>query len=173
MRERETKNLMNEALALAKGQPDHSIPLARRLAQLKAEDLLPEHQGFGDQSAEGILSGTIGSELGKLGEIPDDRLTAIGWTKLQIVLRHIEGRDALDLVDLAEKHKAHKLKRMLPKDPLTEQSRCVILYFNPDQYADFENAVLANGGKRGRRGLSHKEEAVIAMISRLNSIHSM
>ncbi|MES0157570.1 hypothetical protein NKJ81_29000 [Mesorhizobium sp. M0018] len=164
---------MKEALVLSAAQPDHSIELARCLAELKANKLLPEFiAASGSSRRKSYYLAQIGRELEKLSGIPDDRLTAIGWTKLQIVLRHIDDRDALDLVELAEKHKAHELKRMLPKDPLVGHSRCVVLYFSPDQYADFEKAIVANGGKRSRRGLSHKEKALIAMIGRLNSIHS-
>lgn len=166
------KALIRHALELATEDKDRSIELARYLAEIQAMQPLTDfirHSGISRRKAYFLAE--IGRKLTAV-DATVDRLTKIGWTKLQIVLRHVEGRPSSELLDLAETHNAHQLKQMLPKKPPPSKSKCVVLYFSPGQYAAFRNAILEYGGKSSGRGLIGKEDAVIAMIGSLNSSHS-
>ncbi len=43
-------------------------------------------------------------------------------------------------------------------------SHCVLMYFSPKDYAEFENALVKHGGVRSGRGIQNKEEAVLRMV---------
>lgn len=166
------KTLVRRALGLAAEEKDRSIELAQCLAEIQAEQPLTDFiRRSGISRRKAYFLAEIGRKLTDV-DATVDRLTKIGWTKLQIVLRHVGGMPSSELLEFAETHTAHELKRMLPESPSASKSKCVILYFNPGQYAAFRKAILDHGGKSSGRGLIGKEEAVVAMIAGLNSARS-
>ncbi len=46
-------------------------------------------------------------------------------------------------------------------DNSLKNAHCVLMYFNPEQYAELEKALLKNGAERSGRGIVGKEEALI------------
>lgn len=163
------KDILQQALGLSRQPEDHSIELARCLAKLNIDAPLTD---FIVQSPiskrKAYYLAEVGKKLDELGAT-DERLEQIGWTKLHVISKHLEKRAPEELLDLAERHTVHELQQMLPDNPLeSRSSRCVILYFSPEQYADFEREVLAHGGEKSGRGLIHKENAVMAMIRKLD-----
>ena len=90
------------------------------------------------------------------------RLKKIGWTKLQIIGQHVTKDNVEELVSLAEQLKTKQLERKMQGDEPISNAHCVLMYFSPKQYAEFEEAVLKkNGAEPSGRGIVGKEEALI------------
>lgn len=101
----------------------------------------------------------------KLG-VDRNRLRAIGWTKLQIIGRHIDKINLEELLSLAETHTAYELNSLMRGEQPHPETRCVVHYFTPEQFEVFEKSVLANGGVKSGRGLLDKEEALAKALSK-------
>ena len=101
----------------------------------------------------------------KLG-VDRTRLRKIGWTKVQMIGRHVNNTNLDNLLLLAEKHAAYELNALLRGEQPHPETRCAVLYFTPEQYETFEKAVLANGGVKSGRGLLGKEEALIKALKK-------
>ena len=93
-----------------------------------------------------------------------NRMKAIGWSKLGLAASHADKRSPAELLNLAEAHSLRSLKATLSGK--AKAKHCVILNFTDRQYKAFEQAVLANGGRRHGRGLTNKEEAVTNIFQR-------
>ena len=93
------------------------------------------------------------------------RLEKIGWTRLYIAARaDPEKWSTKQLLDLAEAHTAHDLEVILKGDTPPQNARVVVLRFTPEQYAVFENAVLAHGAEAVGKGLKGRERALIKAL---------
>jgi len=105
--------------------------------------------------------------------VPRSRLKKIGWTKLQLIGKHVEPSNLEEMLSLAENNNAKEIQRHLRGEKtLGGNAHCVLMYFTPKQYADFEEVMLKHGAQRstgsaGRTGLSNKEEAMLKVIKRL------
>jgi hypothetical protein len=97
--------------------------------------------------------------------LPEKRLSAIGWTKLQVISDHLTPQNAEELLAEAEECTTQEL-RVLMGGGSKAKRRCVLLYFSPRQYRQLEEAILTNGGKRRGRGLVGKETAILRMVRR-------
>jgi hypothetical protein len=90
------------------------------------------------------------------------RFQKLGWTKCQIIASQLPKGEFHDLLKFAEEHSAQDLKAY-GRRPVKTQQRCVLLYFTPGQYRQYERAMLTCGAKRRGRGLTDKEAATIRM----------
>ena len=164
------EKLLQTAVKLS-AQPDDTFPgLARSLAAIYAQDkaLLGrfiEQSGMGRRKAYYLLD--LGKRLADLG-LPDKRFEKIGWTKLQIIGKKLTPRNAETLLGWAEECNAPQLAARVRGETSTSKSRCVLLYFSPAQYRQFERAILTSGGKRSGRGLVGKEAAIMRMVRLIN-----
>ena len=95
------------------------------------------------------------------------RLKDIGWSKLALAASYADKRSPAELLNLAEEHSLRSLKATLSGK--AKAKHCVILNFTDRQYKAFENAVLANGGRRHGRGLTNKKEALFSVLGGLKS----
>ena len=108
----------------------------------------------------------VGEKL-KQVRIQKARLERIGWTKLQIIAKKITRENANELFTLAESHTCHQLKAHMQGGESETKTHCVLMYFSPEQYEEFEKAILSHGGERSGRGLIKKEEAILNIIASL------
>jgi hypothetical protein len=92
------------------------------------------------------------------------RLKKIGWTKLQIIGQHVTKDNVEELVSLAEQSKTKQLERKMQGDEPLNNAHCVLMYFSPKLYAEFEEALLKNGAERSGRGIVGKEGALISAL---------
>jgi hypothetical protein len=92
------------------------------------------------------------------------RLKKIGWTKLQIIGQHVTKDNVEELVSLAEQLNTKQLGRTMQGGQPSSKTHCVLMYFDPKQYAEFEEALLKNGAERSGRGIVGKEEALIKAL---------
>ena len=164
------EKLLRKAVKLS-AQPDDTFPgLARSLAAIYAQDkaLLGrfiQQSGMGRRKAYYLLD--LGKRLADLG-LPDKRLKEVGWTKLQIIGKTLTPRNAETLLAWAEEYNAPQLAARVRGETSEPKTRCVLLYFSPAQYRQFERAILTSGGKRSGRGLMGKEAAIMRMVRSIN-----
>jgi hypothetical protein len=96
--------------------------------------------------------------------VSDDRLKRIGWTKLQLIAKEITSRNARELIELAENVSANELKRAIRGQEPRERTRCIVLYFDMDAYAEVEHALVEHGAVRRGRGIVGREDALLRII---------
>ena len=97
-------------------------------------------------------------------QVPKVRLTAIGWTKLEIITAYLTPSNLEHLLLLAETNKATDLRRILRKGPSTPKGRSVLLDFTPSQYKTFVSQLLKHGAVKTGRQLLGKERALIKAL---------
>ena len=153
--------------AMAECPKGRFMTLARLLARLrKAEPdaFLALAQSAGVQRRRAYLLLQIADRFGAKPHL-DRRLEAIGWTRLQVLIRW--GPASLSdtaLMDLAEAHTAHELEHLLRHGQIPEHTRSVLFYLTEAQYAALETLLLQHGAVRAPQGLLHKEEALMKVV---------
>jgi hypothetical protein len=158
------EELYDRALALSPDVENQFLELGRSLRQLLDRD-----PGLFQQI---VKKGRLGRrkayylvEVSRKFEplpVPRSRLRKIGWTKLQLIGKHLDASNIDELLELAENNNSNELERILRGDkPLGGDAHCVLMYFSPKQYAELEAALLKNGGSRSGRGIVGKEKALI------------
>ena len=98
--------------------------------------------------------------------IPTKRLRAIGWTKLMTLAPHLTKANWKDLLTAAENNTNRELQMLVKGETPADNSHCVLLYFNDEDYADFVKSALHHGAARSGRGLLHKEKAIMALVKK-------
>jgi hypothetical protein len=102
-------------------------------------------------------------------DIPRDRLSRVGWSKLAIIAETCEPGDELDALARAESSTVKDLPRHLKSGRKPGKRRTVLLRFTEDDHEIFEAILLAHGARRPKRGrgLANKEKAVLRAMGRL------
>jgi len=113
-------------------------------------------------------------------DVPEEQAERIGWTKLQIIARHVmnqPNRISQQAIKrrlrLAAQTPAHALRAVLEaaEEQSPEPQHSILLRIPASQYADVEAALLACGAKRSGRGLVGKEAAAVKLaISHLEGL---
>jgi hypothetical protein len=176
MSQRSTAGLKKRAQSLAVKGDDSMIELAEALAQLRAMPKPPD----GDQpTLDELVDITklsrrticyllkVWQVVGDLG-IPRERLAHIGWTKIAILAENCEPEAVEEALDLADTYTAKELPAALIGRASKFKARTVQLRLTPRQYGQFEAVLLANGArrpKRGKKGLSGKEKALMKALA--------
>ena len=94
---------------------------------------------------------------------PKSRLKRIGWTKLRTLSPYITRENYGALLKNAEALTDKKLEALLLGKPVDEPTKAVLMYLTETENAQFEGALALFGGVRSKRGMSNREEAVMAM----------
>ena len=167
------EELYENALSLTGTAEDNFLDLATALRKLKDRD--PElfqkaydHPKSGLDRRKAYYMIEVSRAFDPL-PIARSRLKKIGWTKLQVIGKHINKDNAQDLVALAENSTTKQLEaQMKGHKPLTN-AHCVLMYFSPKQYKQLENVLLHNGGERSGRGILHKEKALLNALKKIDA----
>ena len=96
--------------------------------------------------------------------LSDADLAAIGWTKLQIVGRHLTEDNQHELIHAALNMTAAELAASFGKKNVGA-SRCMLLRFSPHEYELFKAAMIGHGAKPHGKGLTGTEEAILRLVS--------
>ena len=158
-----TEDLFDKAMALSGDVDDNFLELGKALRQLQDRDPDLFHKivaksNLGRRKAYYVV------EVSRIFDplpVPRARLRKIGWTKLQLIAKHVDASNLEDLLKLAESENTKELKRRMKGEKPMGNAHCVLMYFTPKQYAELEAALLKNGATRSGRGLVDKEEALI------------
>jgi hypothetical protein len=167
-----TEALYEKALELFAKVPDNFLDLGRALRQLQDRDLelfqkFVAKTGIGRRKAYYLVE--ISRTFEPL-EVSRARVHDLGWTKVQLIGKHVTQDNVEELLKLAENSSANELERaMSGKKPLGN-ARCVLMYFSPKQYDELEGALVRHGGVRRGRGVENKEEAMLKMVRRLRKL---
>ena len=161
--------LFDKALALSGDVEDNFLELGKSLRQLldRDPDLFQEivkKTNLGRRKAYYLVE--VSRTFDPL-PIPRSRLRKIGWTKLQLIGKHLDGDNTEELLQLADKTNAKELERLMRGEKPLGKARCVVMYFSPKQYAELEEMLVKYGGKRSGRGVQNKEEALLRMVAAL------
>lgn len=98
--------------------------------------------------------------------VPKARLKKVGWTKLQLLGKHINKDNALKLVELAEKNSAKQLAALMRGEKPKNNAHCVLMYFTPKEYKIVEEVLTQNGGTKSGRGIVDKERALMNVLKK-------
>lgn len=91
------------------------------------------------------------------------RLQRLGWTKCQMIGAQLPEGDFQELLQSAEQCTTKALDSRIRRNAVPGGTRCVLLYFTPGEYRQYEEAVVEFGAKPRGRGLKGKEKATILM----------
>ena len=167
-------DLEKKVLALASRPADRFLELAHALRALKntsQEDFrrVVKKAGLGTRKAYYLLN--LADQL-QVSAGFRTRLRDIGWTKSKVIGKHRAGTNFVKLVEYAENHTTKELEAYVAKKKPTTDTRCVLLYFTPREYRQYENAVLKFGARKRGRGLIDKEKATIRVARKAILIKS-
>jgi hypothetical protein len=123
-----------------------SIP---QLGRRKGYYLIEIHRAFGDYK-----------------DAPP-RLNKIGWTKLQIIARHVTPANRDELLALAEMHTADNLAAIMRGDNPIIGGRSVLLRFTQAEFDVFSKAILDHGAIANGQGFLHKEAALVTALNKI------
>lgn len=113
--------------------------------------------------------------LAKVGEIFDEfehsreRLTSIGWTKLEMIAEHVTPKTIPMFLSLAERFTARDLRRILQGKPTLGKANILQLALKDEDYEIVVEMLMRYGATLGASGLTGKEEALVRVAIALAS----
>jgi hypothetical protein len=126
--------LYDKAMGLSKEVEDNFLELGKSLRQLMDRD--PElFQQIIQKSNLGRRRAYYLAEVSRIFDplpIPRARLNKIGWTKLQLVAKHVTPSNLDVLLQLAEDSAAKELERRMRGEKPVGNAHCVLMYFSPE-----------------------------------------
>jgi len=165
-----TDEIYAKAMKMAKNVEDNFLDLGRYLRQLQNRD--PEK--FQEIIQKTDLKRRKAYYLVEVSKTFDPlpvfraRLKKLGWTKCQIIGKHVTKDNVEELVTLAENMPVKLLEKHMRGENPVPGSHCVLMYFSPEPYEDFEEALIAHGAKPNppgaKEGLRGKEAALMRII---------
>jgi hypothetical protein len=162
-----TEDIYSRALELSGHVEETFLDLGKHLRQLQDRDpdlfqKIVDKSNLGRRKAYYLVD--ISNAFAKLTVSPS-RLKKIGWTKLSLIAKKVTQSNVEDMLELCEGNTAKQIEQRLKGAEMSDNSRCVLMYFTPQQYEQFEEAVLHNGGSKSGRGLLNKEQALIHALT--------
>jgi len=165
-----TDEIYAKAMKMAKNVEDNFLDLGRYLRQLQNRD--PEK--FQEIIQKTDLKRRKAYYLVEVSKTFDPlpvfraRLKKLGWTKCQIIGKHVTKDNVEELVTLAENMPIKLLEKHMRGENPVPGSHCVLMYFSPEPYEDFEEALIAHGAKPNppgaKEGPRGKEAALMRII---------
>ena len=149
----------------------HFFELAGNLAKLHNKDVssigdIPEKTGMSRRRVYYLLD--VGRLIAASG-MSKAQAEEVGWTKLQIIARHLkltgpcEAGDLNDFLELARSHRARNLAKALTGEG-AQATRIVSFELTPTATSDLNLALVAHGAKLTPRGLTGKAAALAKMV---------
>jgi hypothetical protein len=99
-------------------------------------------------------------------KVPEERLAALGWYKLNLMARHITPETAEDWLRIAESNSAFELRTRLRG--MDGPRRAVLLELSEADYRLFLNVLVAYGARlHGKKTVRNKEQALMSAFRHL------
>lgn len=159
--------LERRIIARSEANPnDHSLDQAIDLADLHARDR-SRFQGLIQRGHVKHRRAYYLRKVGALlleGSIRRSQAEVVGWTKLQIIADGLTRSNTVARLRLARELPVYRLKEALANADQSAERRCVLMYFTPEQYDEFSEALIEAGADEIGRGLSGKEEWLISIL---------
>lgn len=145
---------------------DNFLKLARELSKLKQDKpdqflQIAEMAGINSRTCYAMIR--IVRKFDKF-KIPDERLSAIGWTKLQIAARHFTDNNIEQLLQIAEENTAYNLERIMRGEEPIQKGRVIQFYLNTTDYQLLRKTLLAHGALPAGIGLTDMGPALMAFV---------
>ena len=171
---REYRRLKTRSIELARQPSLNFFELSVLLAELAdgpyvglVEDL-PNETGMSRRRLYYLLAaGRLIAEQG----ISKTQAEEVGWTKLQIIARHLKDSPTVttaaelgSYLDLARKTNAHSLLRTL-KEGRADGKSAVVFRLSPGIVGKLNDALLAFGATQDHRGFKGKEDALARILA--------
>ena len=164
------KRLKTKTVEIGQQLAVNFFELAKNLAKLHDDDPgsigdIPEKTGMSRRRLYYLLD--VGQLIAASG-LTKIEAEEIGWTKLQIIARHLKlsgpcEAEELDIfLALARKNRARNLAKVLTGQT-TQVTRIVSFELSPTDRADLNEALVAYGAKVTPRGLTGKAAALAKM----------
>jgi hypothetical protein len=99
--------------------------------------------------------------------VADERLKAIGWTKLGVIAPVVAGDNVFALLELAEQSTVYELEAAVRDMPAIANARCVLLRIHPEDYPIFEKLLLRYGASQQGGRLALKDAAFARLLQDL------
>jgi hypothetical protein len=144
-----------------------------------AEELFTIHAGEGREglraaAKQAQISLRKAYQLVKMRNVLDNhwdanRIERIGWTKLCNVTAATAGKSGPveQWLKFAETHTARQCQLHLEKMPFKNETRCMLLRFDDNQYQAFSRALLKLGAKQRGKGLVGVERALMSAVRKM------
>ena len=100
-------------------------------------------------------------------QILNTSLSAIGWTKAQIIVRHLNTHNWSDLIVCATTHTARDLKLLMKGIEPMEKTKTVLLSLSQNDHKLLVEALLKHGASPSGNGHANKEIALMKMVAKL------
>lgn len=129
---------------------DNFLRVARALREIqddKPEIFLEIAKRLGISRRRAYALARIDRQFAELG-VAEERLCSVGWSKLQVIGRHLNAENAEYLLQL-------------------KNARVMTLYFDPADYGRLRTALLAHGAVPNGNGLIEKETALMKLIDKV------
>ena len=161
-----TPELYAKAVELSTAVDENFLELARTLRELQDSDAeefrrAVKNSGLGQRKAYYLV--TIDRTFSKI-PVPKTRLKRIGWTKLNILSKHISKSNYGELLKKAEQHTAKELEAILRGEEPMTNAHTVLFYFTPTDYEELASALIKHGAYKSGRGLVNKEQALLNLV---------
>jgi hypothetical protein len=164
------QELYDKALALSANVEDNFLELGRSLRQLQDRDpdLFQQVVTKGELGRRKAYYLVAVSRTFDKAPVPRSRLRKIGWTKLQLIAKHVTPHNLDDLLELAKSTNSKQLERQMRGEVAMKTARCLFMYFSLDDYAGIEKALMQYGAVPSGRGIQNKEKALLRMAGAVN-----
>ncbi len=161
-----SKTVKGIAEAIATNTETHFLELAKELRWLQEVQphvfvKVAKMAGLSRRKAYALAR--ISRQIEGLG-IKEERLRAIGWTKLQIIGRYLTKENAEYLLGLSEQDTVYELEARLRGETPVEDARVMMLYLSPADYERLKVELIAFGAIPSGGGLLRKEAALMALV---------
>ena len=117
----------------------------------------------GLSSRQAYTLARISRQFHDLG-VSEERLEAVGWSKLQIIGRYLTEENAKYLLQLAEQNAVHELEARLRGEPPIQDARLLTFYFPSQDYERVKAKLIKHGAVISGNSLLKKEAALLALI---------
>lgn len=164
------EDLSKEVVVLSKNLDVEFLRLGKLLRDIQEADpslfrKTAQNSSIGLRKAYYLVN--IHNAFEKL-KVPPSRLREIGWTKLNIISKHVTKKNVRELLKLAEENTARNLEILMRGDEPENNAHAVLMYFSPDDYKKLSDRLVEFGAVRQGRGLLDKEKALIRLIDHIN-----
>ena len=99
--------------------------------------------------------------------VDEKRLSRIGWTKVQIIAKHIDQDNCEELLTIAENSSAHDVALLMRGGEASQRHASGHSLPEGPPIQNLLSGDLAHGGSKSGNGLANKEFALVAALSKL------
>ena len=103
-------------------------------------------------------------------QVLNSSLSAIGWTKAQIIARYLNTHNWSDLIACATTHTARDLKLLMKGIEPIAGVKTTLLSLSPEDHAMLAKTLLNYGASPSGNGHANKESALMKLVAKLMSL---